>query len=416
MFSFFTPRATVPRGLSVSPLLPRQLFVSAYCEQQQSPFFSKLPAEIRNEIYSYAFASGVREMLSLEAHPLSLLLTCQRMYNEASILAFRHHIFPLSHPAFQILLFMRNAITHLSSHHVHAITAISHDLRADYRDFQTANIMANAIILFPSLNHIQMRMLRSRLPAHDMDPIAYTFDRDAQEYATRKFVPRWFSKPIIGFAAGYHSYAWQTGERWEVQWPQMNDDEYFRISEDFDPTGVRHLSPLMDPGAIGNVSGVKMCPCNCGNVEWVFANLVQETGRRVTVDLIYYGPEYRPLPLLDADTALRIRMGPKAVFLQENAPLLKLQEQTCHAGEVSVQGYAYDPDDDYWEDKRRRNGDWVALCREVWQRFTNGSVRSEDSDLGSRALNQGDWARMAPRQSQMSAGEWVAMQTAAAKA
>jgi hypothetical protein len=161
----------------------------------------------------------------------------------------------------------------------------------------------------------------------------------------------------------------------------------------------------MDPGAVGNVYGVKMCPCNCGNVEWVSANLVQETGRRVTVDLIYYGPEYRPLPLLDADTALRIRMGPKAVILQENAPSLELQELACHGGEVSVQGYAYDPDDDYWEDKRRRNGDWVALCRGVWQRFTNGSERSENSDLGSRALNQGDWARMAPRQSQMSAAE-----------
>jgi hypothetical protein len=399
MLSIFSQRAALPNKLVIPPLPSRKPCTSAYCEQDQSPFYSKLPAEIRNEIYKYVSAAGAREMLSLEAHPLSLLLTCQRLYNEASVLAFGRYVFPLPSPAFQRLVSMRSAISHLSSQHVQAITAISHDLRLNNRGFQTAKVMENAIMLFPNLKHIELRVLRSSLPAHETDSTTYTIDLVARAYAARKFVPRWIYTSITGFTAGCHSCTWQTGERWEVEWPQANDDEFFRISEDIDPTGTLRHSPSMSPEAVGNVYGVQMCPCTCGDVEWVSANLVQETGRRIAVDTVYYGPEYRPLPALDAETALRMKMGLKAVILKEDAPRLELTEQPCDAGEVSVQGYAYEPDEDYWEAKRRRNWDWMALFRGVMNKFTKSSQTSENSGLGSRAQNQGDWARMTPTKS-----------------
>jgi hypothetical protein len=337
-------------------------------------------------------------MLSLEAHPLSLLCTCQQLYNEASVLAFGRYVFPLSSPAFEMLWSMRNAISHLSSQQVQAITAISHDLRADNRGYQTAKGMSNAIMLLPNLKHIELRVLRSRLPAHEIDPLIYTVNLEAREYTARKFVPRWIYKSITGFAADY-SYRWQTGERWKVEWPQANDDKFFCISEDIDSTGALRHSPSMSPEAVGNVYGVQMCPCTCGNVEWVSADLVQETGRRIAVDTVYYGPEYRPLPALDAEIAFRMKMGLSAIILKEDAPRLELTEQPCDAGEVSVQGYAYEPDEDYWEAKRRRNGDWMALFRGVRNKFTKSSQTSEYSGLGSRAHGQGDWARMAPTKS-----------------
>jgi hypothetical protein len=94
-----------------------------------------------------------------------------------------------------------------------------------------------------------------------------------------------------------------------------------------------------------------------------------------------------------------MKMRLKAVILKEDAPRLELTEQPCNAGEVSVQGYAYEPDEDYWEAKRRRNWDWMALFRGVMNKFTKSSQTSENSGLGSRAQNQGDWARMTPTKS-----------------
>jgi hypothetical protein len=371
MFSIFTPKVSLPNKLAICPLPPRKPCISACRRQQQSSFFTKLPAEIRNEVYKYASTAGAREILSLEAHPLSLLLTCQRMYNEASVLAFGRYVFPLSiNPAFQISVFMSNAISHLSSQHVLAITALSHPLRANNFGCQTANVMANAIQLFPNLNYFQMRILRARPPPNNIHSVVFTSALDLREYATQKFVPQWFSTSVIGCAAEGLAYAWQAGERWTVEWPQMKDDKYFHVSEEVDPYGESRLTPSMGSEAVGNVRGVKLCPCMCGNVEWTSATLVQETGRKITVESIYYGPEDRPLPTLDADTKLRLEKGPNTLLLREGAPPLNLLSQPCHTGSVSVQGYAHEPEEDYWEAMRRRNGNWKALCRGGWNSLT----------------------------------------------
>jgi hypothetical protein len=388
MFSIFTSKVTkvsLPDKLDIRPLSPRKPCISAQRKQQQSPFFTKLPAEIRNEIYKHVFTAGARDILSLEAHPLSLLLTCQQLYNEASVLAFAHYIFPLSpNPAFQIFSSMRNAILHLSSQHIEAITAISHGLQPVGLGEQAAKVMANAIRLFPNLNYVQIRILRTRLPTNNVHNIAYTSDLDVHEYAIRKFVSGWLKHAVLGNAM--RAYEWQEGERWEVEWPQIKNDEYLRTIEGLDPFGEKRLVPFMSSEAVGHVCGVQICSCGCGNVEWTSANLVQQTGRRVAVDAVYYGPESRPLPSLDANTMLRLKKGPKAVILKEGVPRLKLLKNSSRSGSVSVQGYAYDPDKSY--------RDWKALYRGVWNSLTTASRTSEDRLLGSRDLKEGDWAKL----------------------
>jgi hypothetical protein len=47
----------------------------------------------------------------------------------------------------------------------------------------------------------------------------------------------------------------------------------------------------MSPNAVGEVRGVRMCPCQCGKIEWTTADSVQQSGRRIEVDIIYYGPD-----------------------------------------------------------------------------------------------------------------------------
>jgi hypothetical protein len=392
MFSIFTSKVSVPDKLDIRPLSPRKPCIYVQRKQQQSPFFSKLPAEIRNDIYKYVFAAGAREILSLEAHPLSLLLTCQQLYNEASVLAFVRYIFPLSpNPAFQAYSSMRNAVLHLSSQHIQAITAISHVLQTVGFGEQAAKVMANAIRLFPNLNYFQIRILRTRLPVNNIHNIAYTSELDEHEYAIGNFVSQWLQHSLLGSAMG--GYAWQEGERWKVKWPQLDDENYFRTSEGVNPDGEKRYVPFMSSEVVGHVRGVQMCFCGCGNIEWTIADLVQQTGRKVAVDTVYYGPESRPLPDLDANTMLRLKKGPKAVILKENVPRLNLLERSSHSASMRVQGYAYDPDRNYWITQGWRNGDWKALYRGVRNSLDLTSGTSEDRLLGSKDLKEGDWAR-----------------------
>jgi hypothetical protein len=55
--------------------------------QKQCPLFEKLPAEILNEIYEYAFttddSSPRKDLANLERPCISLLLTCQRAFAES---------------------------------------------------------------------------------------------------------------------------------------------------------------------------------------------------------------------------------------------------------------------------------------------------------------------------------------------
>jgi len=192
---------------------------TTFDEQTHSPFFSRIPAEIRNGIYAYTFRAGARELLSVEAHPLSFLLTCRKVHQEASTIAFREYTFPLSTDNnYAFFTLMRDANLILSSHQIQTITSFSYDLRRSYgckRDlgYENSNIIGTAILVFPNLERFEFRVLRGRKAFEDVhcsyDPREY---EHVHVEAIRKYVPHWFHSIIVGVMKGC-AYKWQAGER-----------------------------------------------------------------------------------------------------------------------------------------------------------------------------------------------------------
>jgi hypothetical protein len=348
-----------------------------------------MPPEIRNEVYAYAFLSDGCAELSLEPHPLSLLLACQRTYLEASILAFKYHIFPLStslNPS--TFISMRNSTTHLSSSQTHAITTLSYSLRKDYTELHhssgAVSIIANTILLFPYLKRFEICIPRGKRKPHEMHSSTLKSDShmylNAHSGTIENFAPHWFTASLLGPLTQGHAYAWQAGEHWSIKWPQIGNGAYFGVPNDCYP----HLTLVMSPDAVGNVRGVHMCPCRCGNVEWTAVDVVQETGRKIAIGAVYYGLQYGDMPGLERDELLKARRGFKAVILKKGSAPLDV---------VDARSYLYEADDDYWEQIRWRNGDWGTIWRGVWKHLP--SQTTEDSLPGSMSLHEGDWARFA---------------------
>jgi hypothetical protein len=397
MFSYFTTTAPSPLSKPVRAALPpRKPFKVFSNEQWQSPFFSKLPAEVRNNIYSYAFDTGPRELLSVEAPPLSLLLSCHKAYHEASIVAFACQAFPISIPFdSDIPASLRNATSHLSPQHIEAITALSLNLAGTYASSRIhpgpATVLSYAALFFPNLRRFEIHLLRGKR-ALDQDYHGLrTLHNDLQKYAVEKYAPPWFDSIIASVTKGY-AYQWQSGARWQAEWPQLKDDKYYDLLESINHLRVPCLDLEMSTNAIGNVRGVTPCPCSSDCVRWTSVDIVQETGRRIAIDTVYYGPEDRPLPELDAETLLGARLGPNAIFLQPGDPPLPLTEKTNLSGCFVVTGHGHDADEEYWESVQRRNGDWRALYKGAFRAMLGRAPRQEF--LGSKALNRGDWARL----------------------
>ncbi|EAT92056.1 hypothetical protein SNOG_00561 [Parastagonospora nodorum SN15] len=332
------------RELSIpSPLPPPEHPDPAtFDEQTYSPFFSKTPAEIRNDIYAYTFQAGARELLSVKAHPLSFLLTsygCKRLHS-----------------------------------------------------YENSNIIANAILLFPNLERFEIRILRGRKTSED---VHCSYDPQEHEHghagAVRKHVPHWFHSIIDNVTKGC-AYKWQTGEHWMAEWPQLEDGEYFETAEDYDLSGSTQIAPFMSPDAVGKVRGVQKCPCRCGNVVWTSANIIQETGRMIKIDSVFYGPEDRVCTDAKLEASILARLAPETIVLQEGDHPLNLAPGFRLDDKMTATSYAWDADRQYWDDLRRRNGDCKAFCKLAWQLTT--SITHEEQFPGSRARNEGDWPIM----------------------
>jgi hypothetical protein len=396
MFSIFT-KASTPSKPVLVPLPPRKPFNTIFNEQWQSPFFSQLPAETRNVIYSYVFDSGPRELLSVEAHPLSMLLTCRKVYQEASILAFACHTFSISVPSHSAMsTSMRDATSHLSPYQIEAITALACDLGGNYVSSRfhlgPSSIILQAISLFPNLRRFEVRILRGRRGPNDNYHRYHFPYQDVRKEAVEKYAPPWFLNSIVEPVTRGCAIYWQPGERLHAEWPQFEDDTYYDVLETTNYEGSRCLALQMHVDAVVHVRGVTTCPCPCGSVGWTSVDVLQENGRRIAIDTVYYGPEDRPLPEIDAETALLAKWGPKAVILRPGAQPLASNEDLNLSGCFLVTGHGHDADEEYWESIRRRNGDWRALCRGAWKALTVGAPK--ENLLGSKALNQGDWAML----------------------
>jgi hypothetical protein len=403
MFSLFTSKTPTPVKPVLAPLPPRKPCSSICNEQEQSPFFRRLPAEVRNDIYYYAFDAEPRELLSVEAHPLSMLLTCHKVNHEATNLAFSRLTFPLSTQITPTVFgSMRHATLHLSTDQVDAITAVSYDQRgalAGHRQrsghiSEMPDILTNAILLFPSLRRFEIRNLRIRNVLRTPHQDAYLGPNvnrgpHADLAVIEKYAPYWFVKVLEGTIHG-HAYAWQSRERWTIDWPQLKDSHYLSISHHENCHGGVFYKISTSTEAVGAVRGVHLCPCSCNGVEWTSADLVQETGRIITVEFVYYGPEERPLPKLDEIMSLKARLGPRVVFLKEGTAPLDVTEGP---GSLSVRGptsFEYAADEEYWKEIRWRNGKLGAGWRDWWWAVTQGPVAR--SLPGSKALGEGDWA------------------------
>ncbi|KAH8723871.1 hypothetical protein GQ44DRAFT_803146 [Phaeosphaeriaceae sp. PMI808] len=335
MFNIFSQVAK-PFKPILAPLPPREPCGLTCNNQEQSPFFSKLPAEIRNEIYNYAFESEVRELLSIEAHPLSLLLTCHKANHEASILAF--------------------------------------------------SLITNALLIFPSLSHFELRILRGEVGFQELHH--NNTPPMGRERVIHTYIPYWFTSFILQPITNGYAHAWQAGEHWNVETPDLKNG----VNLDDDDSEDNSLFKTSKSIYINRkVRGVHLCPCKCGNVQWLSADLVQQTGRRLRIDTTYYGPEERPLPELSDNELLRAKLGPNVVILEENEAPLGETAGSNTGISLGVTSVEYKADEEYWESMRRRNGDLSAIFRQMWRVVRGGH---KEVPQGSMARGVGDWARM----------------------
>jgi hypothetical protein len=147
----------------------------------------------------------------------------------------------------------------------------------------------------------------------------------------------------------------------------------------------------MSVDAVGNLRGVHMCPCSCSEVCWLSVDLVQQTGRTVAIDTVFYGQEEKPLADVEREIILRPRVGLDVVILTPGVPSASVESShvsvTADAGSIS-----YNADEEYWEALRRKNWNMGAIWRWCWK--GGGEKREEDEILGSKSLGHGDWARM----------------------
>lgn len=401
---FFTT-TTIPRPFPPvpAPLPPREPCSTTCTIQRECTFLNKLPAEIRNQVYLEVFTTSFSEhnKFNTTAHPLTLLATCHQINHEASTLAFSSHTFPLARNLEKTtFVALRNAIAHLSEEQVNAITSLSYDLRRKYlsRDWEVSNVFVNAALLFPNLARFEVQVQRGNQSCngmhynpHQRGP-TYT---DLKSDAIERYAPNWFAYGVVQRIIGGHVLAWQTGERWTVEWPQVEANAYLDAVYSFDKEGHPVEVPFMSTDAIGHVRGVYQCPCECGEVKWTSADLCQEGGRRVAVDTVFYGNELRFQKGLSEDDRMRIRRGAKAVILKPDVPHLPVVESGSVFASAGATSISYEADEEYWEHLRRRNGDWGAIWRNRWTIMSQ--MQDQSRFLGSRSLGEGDWARMIER-------------------
>ncbi|KAF1846287.1 uncharacterized protein K460DRAFT_122690 [Cucurbitaria berberidis CBS 394.84] len=357
------------------PLPPRKPCTGTCNQQSQSVFFAKLPPEIRNEIYQYAFSLDASESISAVHHPLSLLLTCHQINHEATNLAFNTHAFAIKPNARTSFVALRDKTSHLSAQQTFAITTLSYDLVEGYikGGSAVANMLANGILVFPFLSRIEIYIQRGYKSRHKTHYYPFypaqdrPFFNDPRKDAIEKYAPIWLDYKILRPVARGHTFSWQAGQKWSIAWPQL-DTPYFSVIGGEDSNGESLNKPYMGTDAVGAARGVHMCICGCGEVCWLSADLVQQTGRRVLVDTYFYGAEV--IPRTDDER----RFGHLKVRLHPGVPGV----EGLTRENVGATSFKNEVDEEYWDELRRRNGKLDAL----WRGFWRGSRAGKEAGRG----------------------------------
>ena len=289
---------------SPQPLLPRTLSDRPIDEQAQSLFLARLPAEIRNEIYGKVFEGGgvwvgygeeeegsgtgrcsePDAEPAPESDPLSLLLACRQINLEATTLAFSLHTFIVRREvrAFHAL---RLQTSLLSPVHISAITSLAYDTtRAGYSPSRGGPLIASALLLFPKLASIELRLTRG-----SGDCVSNGATRRGPDDMLPQRVMHWFRCSLMTVCEGRDIGSWGAGKEWALEWPQMDapDSTMSRIETVYRDFGAARAEATMrDLNA--KDYGIEPCVCGCGAPGWMRVVLVQETGRRVQVGVVYY--------------------------------------------------------------------------------------------------------------------------------
>ncbi|KAF3050598.1 hypothetical protein E8E11_009105 [Didymella keratinophila] len=353
----------------------------ALSSQDQSPFFNRLPAEIRNKIYTYVFtrdtSSFTKYQTNRPPHQFCFLSTCRLVHAEAHTLAFRTYTFPLPssmHPTYTNL---RNVVADLPAPRLLSITSLSL-----FSSRQPAEYLTNALLVFPALRYFVLqevgtltgatpeRCSRSHASTGLACPKSISngdITRRSENRAVARYAPRVLTHLVHAVASG-EAYRWQTGEKWQVEWPQLESESmYTKIRSEFNEL---EEDLVFDTDALGAIDGVEICGCGCGDVSWTGVDLVQEGGRRVHVRVVYCtrADQYAYDPSFDKYHKIRLIPG------------------TTPATEVVAEsaGFRYEPDEEYWESMRRKNGDLGAWCRGLWKR-----AMAFENESYSRLTGQG---------------------------
>lgn len=191
-------------------------------QQLASAFLTKLPAELRNEVYSYVFSgspSGTtykedtgskekpgpkgkrdaeRNAASFTPHnPLALLLTCRKINTEATLLAFRSYTFILRTALIHHRFRERTSV--LSLQHINAITRLALSSKVQHItrtlcERACASFIAHGVATFPRLREIEFCV------------------REGKVGKTGHGVPGWFTCALS--MVGESHYVWLEGEGW----------------------------------------------------------------------------------------------------------------------------------------------------------------------------------------------------------
>lgn len=347
----FLSRFETPRFKPQPAPLPQRTWSNKPIDPQtQSLFFTRLPAEIRNTIYHYVFQTSDPTTPSQPpsippseppsptdpppppAHPLSLLLTCRKANQEATILAFHTHTFAIPQPLTTFLA-LRHRTSLLSPQQLVAISSHAHDVTLAVNATnmgQIAASIANSLLAFPGLASIELRIQRSA-------PFDATAEHGEVSYwgwvRTEKppRVAAWLHTALEDVVLG-RSVSWQAGAKWSVEW----------VAETAGSGAVVEAAVACDDEdavheAVEQAEGIELCACGCGMPSWREARLVQEGGRKVDVKVVYYGDPRRELE------SHLFKLVPGV----EPLPVTSLPDG-------DGRGFGWDGEKEYWDRIRRK--------------------------------------------------------------
>ena len=122
--------------------------------------------------------------------------------------------------------------------------------------------------------------------------------------------------------------------------------------------------------ALGAIDGVDLCGCGCGDVSWTSVDLAQEGGRRVRVHIVFctWTEQYAYDPSRNKSHEIKLIPG--------TTPASNTVAERASVG--------YEPDEEYWEGMRRKNGNLGAWCRGLWKR-----AMTFENESYSRLTGQG---------------------------